>query len=123
MKGKSNKNWKGGEFIYGWVYNKMIKAAEKRKHHFDISMTYLEDLFIWQEKKCALSGLSLGFGRDSKSTTASLDRIDSSVGYIEGNVQWVHKDVNMMKQQLGNCQFIEYCRLVANNPNNRCPNE
>lgn len=41
-----------------------------------------------------------------------LDRIDSSKGYIEGNVQWVHKDVNMMKQNYSQKYFIEMCKKI-----------
>lgn len=43
----------------------------------------------------------------------SIDRIDSSVGYVEGNMQWVHKDVNRMKQEFSESYFIETCRLVC----------
>lgn len=43
---------------------------------------------------------------------ASLDRIDSSKGYIPGNVQWVDKRVNYMKQALPEGEFAELCRLV-----------
>jgi hypothetical protein len=49
--------------------------------------------------------------------TASLDRIDSSKGYVEGNVQWVHKRINIMKNDLSDSEFIEWCRVVSkNNP-------
>lgn len=48
-------------------------------------------------------------------TTISLDRIDSTKGYIEGNVQWVHKSVNIMKSTLTQEQFINFCKLVAEN--------
>ena len=44
----------------------------------------------------------------------SLDRVDSSKGYIEGNVQWVHKMVNMSKQQYTQEEFIEMCTAVVN---------
>ena len=47
--------------------------------------------------------------------TASLDRIDSSKGYIEGNVQWVHKRVNLMKGNMSTENFIEWCNLVVKN--------
>jgi archaellum component FlaC len=45
--------------------------------------------------------------------TASLDRVDSAKGYIKGNVQWVHKDINMMKQQYSQEYFIQMCRLTT----------
>jgi len=50
-----------------------------------------------------------------KQQTASLDRIDSSKGYIEGNVQWVHRKINMMKQSYTQEEFIELCQAVVRN--------
>ena len=47
-------------------------------------------------------------------TTASLDRIDNSKGYLKGNVQWVHKDVNMAKGTMKNDSFIAMCKTIAN---------
>lgn len=119
-KGKDNKAWQGGEFLYGWLYNKVYASALKRGHECTVTLVYLEDLFIKQDKKCALSGIPLTFGRSSATTTASLDRIDSKVGYVEGNVQWLHKDINMMKQRIDNCLFVQYCKLVAQKSCNLC---
>ena len=45
--------------------------------------------------------------------TASLDRIDSDGAYTIDNVQWIHKDINRMKSNLKQENFIEYCRLIA----------
>ena len=45
--------------------------------------------------------------------TMSLDRIDNNKGYIEENVQWVHKDINMMKRIYSQDYFIYMCKLVA----------
>ena len=41
--------------------------------------------------------------------------IDSTKGYIVGNIQWVHKDINIMKNDLDLDSFIYYCRLVNEN--------
>lgn len=46
---------------------------------------------------------------------ASLDRIDSSQGYIKGNVQWVHKDINKMKFDLSQDRFLELCNIIVQN--------
>jgi hypothetical protein len=43
------------------------------------------------------------------------DRIDSSKGYVVGNIQWVHKHINKMKNKYPQDHFIEMCRLVAEN--------
>jgi hypothetical protein len=42
-----------------------------------------------------------------------LDRIDSSQGYVSGNVQWVHTIINFMKTSLPQREFIRWCRLVT----------
>ena len=46
--------------------------------------------------------------------TASLDRIDSSRGYVIDNIQWVHKDINWLKNDWSQKEFIELCSRVAN---------
>jgi hypothetical protein len=54
---------------------------------------------------------------NKKERTASLDRIDSSFGYIEGNVQWVHKDINIIKLDYDQDYFIKICSAVCNYKN------
>jgi len=51
----------------------------------------------------------------NSSVTASLDRIDSKLDYRKTNVQWVHKDINMMKRVLKQDYFIKLCTDVADN--------
>ncbi len=45
--------------------------------------------------------------------TASLDRIDSRGHYEVGNVQWIHKDLNIMKNSYDANYFIDMCKSVA----------
>jgi len=79
---------------------------------FEITIEAVWDLFLAQNRKCALSGLPLKFGSGNKGN-ASLDRIDSTKGYTLGNVQWVDKDVNKMKMDLSQPYFIELCRRIS----------
>lgn len=87
--------------------------AYKRNYKWELSVEYLDNLFLNQDKKCAISRLSISFDSNfkvrDKNVTASLDRIDSKKDYIEGNVQWVHKDINKMKQDYTQKEFIEMC--------------
>ncbi len=93
------------------------------KKEFSVSIEYLWELFLKQDRKCAITKLPISFHgtvkenkRSSTSKlTASLDRINSSIGYIEGNVQWLHKDINIMKNDHSQKKFIELCKLVAEN--------
>lgn len=71
------------------------------------------DLYIAQDRKCKLSGVDIGWALVGAIHTASLDRIDSAIGYIKGNVQLVHKDVNMMKQAFDQQHFVEVCTAIA----------
>lgn len=91
--------------------------AGKRNIEFNLSFEFLCKLFKKQKGFCAITKKPIIFAETIKShkngkTTASLDRIDSSKGYIKNNVQWVHKDVNKMKSNLNEKDFIELCKNV-----------
>jgi len=102
---------------FAYSYLKRIKSrAEKIKVDFDLTVEYLWDLYEMQDAACALSGLHIRFSNSWASLadqTCSLDRIDSTKGYIQGNVQWVHKDINFMKHTFGQNYFIEMCKKVS----------
>lgn len=81
---------------------------------FDITPEYLLDLYIKQNGKCALSKIALPLNTlNYRDLTLSLDRIDSNKGYVKGNVQWVDKRINMMKQSFTQEEFIQMCVEIA----------
>lgn len=100
-----------------WFWEKFKKGAYKRNLEFTISENKLWEIFISQDKKCFFSGLELYIPtkKTQPNFTASIDRIDSKNGYIEGNIQWVHKTINMMKMRMSNDQLIEFCSLIYKN--------
>ena len=98
------------------LFSKIKDRANKKNINFDITFDYLVNLYEKQKGICALSGLSITFMssyQNYESNTASLDRIDSTIGYIEGNVQWVHKHINSMKWALSQEYFIKLCKTIA----------
>lgn len=109
--------WKG----YGEISGKLFYTIKKGCHRksrmlsFDVSIKYLWEVFLNQKRRCALSGIPLTFRTRETiyDGTASLDRIDSSLGYVEGNVQWVHKDINAMKRDYTQKYFVDMCKQVA----------
>jgi hypothetical protein len=124
--GSSNPTWKGynnipGSFIQRYKH-KAIKS-NKEKLHWDITIKDIDNLYLKQGKKCALTGVPISFDNEvigarnyrGYSCTASLDRIDSSKGYTKDNIQLVHKDVNIMKNHFDQDYFIEMCKLVVSN--------
>ena len=112
--GKQNVTFTGFEGIHGQRWAAIHCGAERRNLEFSIKIEDMWDMYIQQNKKCALTGLPIKFGRRNyDETTASLDRIDSKKGYIKGNVQWVYKDVNFMKWDLDQNHFINLCHIIA----------
>lgn len=106
--------------IKPFVFHNLQTTAKSRGLEFNVSKEYLTGLLIKQDRKCKISGVDIKFAITSKEhlhggTTASLDRIDSSKGYIEDNVQWLHKRINIMKLTDSQEQFISWCRLIVKN--------
>lgn len=118
--GKEHPQFNGCGDISGAFWNRIVSSAKKRKKEFNISIEYVWELFLKQNKKCKISGIDLTLSSlrgdmYNKSISASLDRIDSTKGYVEGNVQWVHKDINYMKWKFSVERFKELCRIVTEN--------
>lgn len=104
----NNPCWKGYRDLTG-VYLMQIKSdAYKRGLLFEMTPEYLWHIWEEQEGRCAYTRLPLEHGVD-----ASLDRRDNAYGYVQGNVQWVHRDINRMKSDLRENHFISLCQLVA----------
>lgn len=78
----------------------------------NIDEKYVYDLFLAQNKKCALSGWEIDFNKKSNKNTASIDRIDSTQGYIKGNIQLTHKLVNRCKLNCPEDLFYDICKSI-----------
>lgn len=116
--GKNSKQYTGYEELNGKYWGVIRNRAERRGYELNIDIKFAWELYIKQNRKCALSGLPIKFAisnRKSSETTASLDRIDSLKKYTEDNVQWVHKNVNIMKNVYNQEYFISLCKLIAEN--------
>jgi hypothetical protein len=104
----------GKRVMFGTLVAGIRQRALRMGREWSVTNDYLWDLFISQGERCRLSGALLTVRTEQKGDgTASLDRIDSSMGYVMGNVWWVHKDLNKMKLNHPLDKFIEMCRMVA----------
>jgi hypothetical protein len=115
-RGKRSVLYRGVGDLSGQKWKNIENHASRRQLEFRLTIQDAWDLFLSQNKKCALTGIPLILSpNDTRAgaTTASLDRLDSSRGYVLGNVQWVHVVINLMKQTLSNENFIAWCRAVA----------
>lgn len=114
MKKEDNPAFKGYKDIsYQWFKKYFLYGRNVNKRTGDVTMKQVYDIWIKQNKKCALSGLSIDWEYNN-GWTCSLDRIDSKKEYTIDNVQLVHKDVNVMKHHYDESYFIEMCKLITN---------
>lgn len=124
VNGANSHLFKGvGEISISYLKN-IVDGAKSRNLTMNVNGQQLWELYLTQNKKCALTGLDLDFGKHThgyktklQSQTASLDRINSSLGYNIENLQWVHKHINMMKNKYDNDYFKQMCKLVTENDN------
>lgn len=108
-----HKNWRGCGTVSMTYFSSIKRGAEGGKGRKPIPFELtIEDVAYQLDEthkgKCNLSGLPISI----YDKTASLDRIDSSKGYIRGNVQWLHKDVNMMKRHYHEDYFGKLCTRI-----------
>ena len=111
-------NYKGTGNISSIYFNRVKERALLRNIEFLITSEQIFNKFNEQDGKCALTGLNITIERNYKkykSMTASLDRINSKKPYTMDNIQWVHKDINRMKNAFDEEYFINMCKLIVEN--------
>lgn len=107
---------------------KITLNAKRRGYQVNLTREEAESLLIKQQHRCMYSGWPIDFGRGRKKsggwtegeTTASLDRKNSLGNYDLSNVQWIHKDINRMKQTFEEEYFLELCQAISNYKRELC---
>lgn len=92
-----------------------IRRVNSRRWPSDLSLEFLMELWDEQEGLCAFSLIPLEHPKKSKSfnTQASLDRIDSTKGYLQGNVQFVSASLNLAKGARSDQTVFELMDLIV----------
>lgn len=95
-------------------------SIKKHKHETDVDLEYLKNL--WEEQKgiCPYTKIKMILPRTTKESNlkslkkASLDRIDSSKGYIKGNVEFVCMVINLAKNNYTKKEMEEFITEIKN---------
>ena len=98
-----------------------LRNARSRKQALDLDLAYLRALWEIQGGRCALSGRPMELPRNTRAWERdshnpwkpSLDRIDSTKGYVQGNVRFVSMIGNYCKNRFTDTDVIEFCQAVA----------
>lgn len=118
LSGEDNPRYTGYKEMQGAYLAALKASAKNRGIEFSVEYEYIWSLFLEQNRKCKYSNIPIFFSRNNiehimGQATASLDRIDSSKGYVEGNLQWLHKRINVMKGNMGEKEFLDFCEAVT----------
>lgn len=93
----------------------------KRKGPTDLTEEYLKELWELQKGICPFTGWTLrfpgpyGWVGDDRLTpdSASLDRIDCSKGYIQGNVRYVAVMANYARNKFNDEEVLKFARSIV----------
>lgn len=95
--------------------NSKIRESLQRKHlENELTLELLMDIYNKQNGKCFYSGRELQITRRNLSIDSlSIDRIDSSRGYVKDNVVLCSSVANFMKQNYNLNVFLEVCKQIT----------
>lgn len=103
--------------VEGYLAMLLSRAKRRRPDNFTITLDFL--INKWKEQKglCALTGLSMLIqkGLEGSKLAASINRIDSSIGYTKENSRLVCVYVNGIKGDASDEEFFTFCSRVLNN--------
>lgn len=119
VKEKNISSSKNVDNFLAHLLNQAKTNAKRRKINFNLTSGELSRLYAEKDGKCALSGETMtytqltereiGSSHILNPKNISIDRIDSSRGYIEDNIQLVCAIVNIIKYTLDKTELIGFC--------------
>lgn len=109
---QSGPKFNGYKNISGKYFSQIKRGAASRKIMFDLSIEDIWNKYIDQGCLCAISNIPIDFCTNGKHT-ASIDRINSELGYSADNIHIVHKTINNMKWDFKLPDFIDKLKLIA----------
>ena len=106
---------------FRWHY----RNAKQRKREFDVTLEDLKGVWDKQKGRCPYTGwklknmenMSVKNQLPKTPDRASLDRIDSSKGYVNGNIQFVSYMAQIAKNVFSDEELRIFCEAVVTKPN------
>lgn len=103
-----------------YVIKSKSKERIDRYGEPDITVEYLKEIWDKQGGKCPYTGLELKIPRNTQGHNiktdslmkASLDRVDSGKGYVQGNVEFVCIGINLLKRDFSKDQVVNFLSQI-----------
>lgn len=104
--------------IVGKLYQCSRRSWKSKPKDIDYNITkeYIQEILTKQNYKCYYTGVDLKIG--NKFTNPTIDRIDSNLGYIKGNIVICTEVANIIKNDLSVNELKNQIELFHNNINN-----
>ncbi len=93
----------------------IMRRVRKRDPDNDLDLDFLKQLWINSENRCAISNIPILLDAEDHIQRASLDRKDSSKGYLKNNVQFVSCSINFAKSNMGDDRIKHLLSLICEN--------
>lgn len=114
-KGKKKDQFSGIRKLHSTIKGRCLRSGKE----FNLTLSYLLELWISQEGKCSylktdlvLPSTDYSHDNSNPNKLASLDRIDSSKGYVEGNVQFIALTLNYSKNKYSEEIMLELFEMI-----------
>jgi hypothetical protein len=99
-------------------YRMSAWRSHAKERHLEFSLT--TDDVRKLPLVCAYTGTPLTM-ESGKENTVSLDRVNSKLGYVHGNVVFCTRWINLMKKDKPVEEFVEMCKKVVTHWENKNP--
>ena len=119
-KGRARDEFSPFRWFMARVRNRVEDRFGHRGKEQNLNLVYLKSLWETQQGKCPFTGWDMElptttgtWSGDSSPRRASLDRIDSSQGYVQGNVRFICVIANYAKNGFDDKALIEFCQATV----------
>lgn len=109
-KAEENREWHR-QYHIRKPYARLLGSAKARAKLMGWEFDLTKDDLVFPEF-CPLLNCKLTYTGGKQNTNASIDRIDSSIGYVKGNVQIISYLANLMKSRATEEQLIMFATNI-----------
>ena len=124
---QEHRSWKK---VLNNAFTRILSRSKKREetgktaldqHKFNASNEELWKVINDQNWTCPYTGNKLEATGEGSDNQLSPDRINSSLGYVSGNIRFVTYRVNIMKGDRSSADFVNSCRQIVANQKSKKP--